>query len=230
MTDLAATGNDNGLSSGVSIYTTNIWLVTGITCLVYLFFNWYLQTQILTDQVYTYSLGRQVNPDKLAAFLQGQHRMVLVSYLVVPLTLLVKVSLVSLCLLTGLLLTSLKLPFSTLMRIVLFAESAFVTGTLLRLLILAFSRNVESLGQYMSFAPLSLYSLFQPSSVPNWLTYPLQTLDIFQAGYVLLLAAGLRYYIGQPFRKMLGLVLMSYGLGLACCMIGFAFISISFNP
>jgi hypothetical protein len=230
MTDLAATGNDNGLSSGVSIYTTNIWLVTGITCLVYLFFNWYLQTQILTDQVYTYSLGRQVNPDKLAAFLQGQHRMVLVSYLVVPLTLLVKVSLVSLCLLTGLLLTSLKLPFSTLMRIVLFAESTFVTGTLLRLLILAFSHNVESLGQYMSFAPLSLYSLFQPSSVPNWLTYPLQTLDIFQAGYVLLLAAGLHYYIGQPFRKMLELVLMSYGLGLACCMIGFAFISISFNP
>jgi hypothetical protein len=230
MTDLAATGNDKGLSSGVSIYTTNVWLVTGITCLVYLFFNWYLQTQVLTDQIYTYSLGRQVNPDKLAAFLQGQHRMVLVSYLVVPLTLLIKVSLVSLCLLTGLLLTSLKLPFSTLMRIVLFAESAFVTGTLLRLLILAFSRNVESLGQYMSFAPLSLYSLFQPSSVPNWLTYPLQTLDIFQAGYVLLLTAGLCYYIGQPFRKMLGLVLMSYGLGLACCMIGFAFISISFNP
>jgi hypothetical protein len=230
MTDLAATGNNTGLSSGVSIYTTNIWLVVGVTCFVYLFFNWYLQTQILTDQVYTYSLGRQVNPDKLAAFLQGQHRMVLVSYLVVPLTLLVKVSLVSLCLLTGLLLTSLKLPFRTLMRIALFAESAFVTGTLLRLLILAFSRNVESLGQYMSFAPLSLYSLFQPSSVPNWLTYPLQTLDIFQAGYVLLLAAGLHYYIGQPFRKMLGLVLMSYGLGLACCMIGFAFISISFNP
>jgi hypothetical protein len=230
MTDLAATGNNNGLSSNVSIYTTNIWLVTGITCLVYLFFNWYLQTQILTDQVYTYSLGRQVNPDKLAAFLQGQHRTVLVSYLVVPLTLLVKISLVSLCLLTGLLLTSLKLPFRTLMRIAIFAESAFVTGTLLRLLILAFSHNVESLGQYMSFAPLSLYSLFQPSSVPNWLTYPLQTLDVFQAGYVLLLAAGLHYYIGQPFRKMLGLVLMSYGLGLACCMIGFAFISISFNP
>jgi hypothetical protein len=230
MTDLAATGNDNGLSSGVSIYTTNIWLVTGITCLVYLFFNWYLQTQILTDQIYTYSLGRQVNPDKLASFLQGQHRTVLLSYLVVPLTLLVKVSLVSLCLLTGLLLTSLKLPFRTLMRIVLFAESAFVTSTLLRLLILAFSRNVESLGQYMSFAPLSLYSLFRPSSVPNWLTYPLQTLDIFQAGYVLLLATGLHYYMGQPFRKMLELVLMSYGLGLACCMIGFAFISISFNP
>jgi hypothetical protein len=229
MTDMAATGNIDR-PSGVSIYTTNIWLVSGITCFVYLFFNWYLQTQVLTDQVYTYSLSRQVNPDKLAAFLQGQHRMVPVSYLVVPLTLLVKMSLVSLCLLAGLLVTYMKLPFRTLLRIALFAESAFVAGTLLRLLILTFSHDVESLGQYMSFAPLSLYSLFNPSSVPNWLSYPLQTLDIFQAAYILLLAAGLHYYIGQPFRKMLGLVLTSYGLGLVCCMIGFAFISISFNP
>jgi hypothetical protein len=230
MTDLAATASNNEHSSNPSIYTTNIWFVSGVICFVYLFFNWYLQTQVLTDQVYAYSLGRQVNPDKLAAFLQGQHRMVLVSYLVVPLTLLVKMSLVSLCLLTGLLLTYLKLPFSTLIRIVLFAESAFVASTLLRLLILAFSHNVESLAQYMRFAPLSLYSLFPPTSIPNWLTYPLQTLDLFQVGYVLLLTAGLQYYIGQPFRKMLGLVLMSYGLGLVCCMIGFAFISVSFNP
>jgi hypothetical protein len=230
MTDLTVTGNNNEISSGASIYTTNIWLVSGITCFIYLFFNWYLQTQVLRDQVYSYSLGRQVNPDKLAAFLQGQHRMILVSYMIVPLTLLVKISLVSLCLLTGLLLTSLKLPFRTLVRITLFAESAFLAGTLLRLLIFAFSHNVESLGEYMRFAPLSLYSLFKSTAIPNWLTYPLQTLDIFQIGYVLLLAAGLHYYIGQPFKKMLNLVLMSYGLGLACCMIGFAFISVSFNP
>ncbi len=230
MTDLAATGHSNGLSSGASLYTTNAWFVFGATSFIYLFFNWYLQTQVLTDQVYSYSLSTQVNPDKLSAFLQGQHRMVLLSYLLVPFTLLLKMTLVSICLLAGLLLTYQKLAYRTLLRIVLFAESAFVAGTLLRLLLLTFSHQLESLGQYLSFAPLSLYSLFKPSVVPNWLTYPLQTLDIFQAGYILLLAAGLRHYTGQPFRKMIWLVLGSYGLGLFCCMIGFAFISISFNP
>jgi hypothetical protein len=230
MTDLAATGHNNALSSGTSIYATNVWFVFGTTCFIYLFFNWYLQTQVLTDEVYSYSLSGQVNPDKLTAFLQGQHRMVLLSYLLVPFTLLLKMTLVSICLLTGLLVTCQKLAYRTLLRIVLFAESAVVAGALLRLLILAFSHNVESLGQYMSFAPLSLYSLFKPSAIPNWLTYPLQTLDVFQAGYILLLAAGLHYFTHQPYRKMLWLVLGSYGLGLFCCMIGFAFISISFNP
>lgn len=229
MTELSVT-TQKEVFEGNSLYSTNPWLVFGGFSFIYLFFNWYLQTQVLTDQVYAYTLNGQVNPDKLAAFLEGQHRMVFLSYIMVPITLLVKMTLVTICLLAGLLLTSQKLPVRKIFRIVLFAESAFAAGTLFRLLLLAFSHNVESLGQYMSFAPLSLYSLFNVSSVPNWMTYPLQTLDVFQVGYMLLLAAGLRYYMGQSFKKTFGLVLGSYGLGLFVCMIGFAFISISFNP
>jgi len=235
MNDLAAASHHSPAphperSSNESLYTTNAWLVFGATCFVYLFFNWYLQSQVLTDQVYHYSLGNQVNPDKLTAYLEGQHRMVFVSYLVVPLTLLVKMVLVSFCLLAGLLLTEQKLSFRTLLRITLFAEASFIAGTLLRLLMLAFSHQIESLGQYMSFAPLSLYSLFPSSAVPNWLSYPLQTLDVFQAGYIFLLAVGLQHFAKKPFREMLRLVLCSYGLGLFCAMVAFAFISISFNP
>lgn len=230
MTEWVVNEQRTGSSSGISLYATNGWLVFSGICMVYLFFNWYLQTQVLTDEVYYYTLGNQVNPDKLSAFLQGQHRMSLLSYLSVPLILAVKTTLVAFCLLTGLLLTSRNLAFTTLFRIVIFAESAFVAGTLLRLLLLAFFHNIESLGQYISFAPLSLYSLFSPSSIPAWLSYPLQTLDLFQVGYIFLLTVGLRYYLGEPFKKMLWLVLGSYGTGLLCCMIGVAFISISFNP
>lgn len=229
MADLAVTRQTTALP-GNSVYSTNTWFIFGSFCFIYLFFNWYLQTQVLTDQVYAYSLSGQVNPDKLSAFLEGQHRMVLLSYIMIPVTMVVKMTLVTLCLLAGLLLTSQKTSFRVLFRIVLFAESAFVASTLLRLLILAFSHPVGSLGQYMSFAPLSLYSLFDPRTIPNWLTYPLQTLDIFQAGYMLLLATGLHFFYAQPLKRSLGLVLGSYGLGLFCCMIGFAFISISFNP
>src|SRR6201991_1353505 len=229
MTDLAAAQQKNSLP-GASLYATNVWFVFGFFCFIYLFFNWYLQTQVLTDQVYIYTLEGQVNPDKLAVFLAGQHKMVFLGYLMVPFALLLKMILVTLCLLTGLLLTSQKLPIRTIFKIVLFAESAFVAGVLLRLLFFAFSCRVESLGQYMSFAPLSLYSLFKVSAVPNCMTYPLQTLDLFQAGYVLLLAVGLQYYMGQPLKKTIAFVLSSYGLGLLCCMIGFAFISICFNP
>ena len=229
MPPLAVTGQ-RPVSPANSIFTTNAWFVFGGVCFIYLFFNWYLQTQVLTDEVYTYSLGGQVNQGTLTTFLAGQRRAVGMSYLLVPVALLFKMVLVSLCIFAGLVLTSENLSFPTVFRIVLFAESAFVAGTLLRLLLLAFSGGVESLGQYMAFAPLSLYSLFPSVSIPNWLVYPLQTLDVFQVMYVCLLAKGLQHYGKKPFRASIEMVAGSYGVGLAVCMIGFAFISVIYNP
>jgi len=229
MTELSATTNNNGPSGQTSLYTTNGWWVLAGASGIYLFFTWYLQTRVLTDQVYYTSLTGQVSIEKLSALLDSQHRMSLLAYIGVPVFLVIKMVLVSFCLLTGLLLTARRLPFRTLCKIALFAESAFVAGTLLKLLLLAFVHNVDNLGQYASFAPLSLYSLFKVAAVPAWLTYPLQTLDLFQVGYVLLLATGLGYYCRQPFKKMLWLVLASYGTGLLCCMIGFAFLSFSYT-
>ncbi|MBN9386272.1 MAG: hypothetical protein J0H74_36270 [Chitinophagaceae bacterium] len=223
MTELAATGQNSASSDNTSLYTINAWWVFAGICLIYLFFNWWLQTQVFTDQVYYYSLGGRVSAEKLAAFLDAQHHMSFLSYVLVPVTLVIRMTLIAFCLLVGLLLTSQKLSFKAIFKIVLFAESAFAAGVLLRLLLLAFSKDIESLGQFETFAPLSLYSLINPSSVPAWLTYPLQTLDLFQVAYCLLLAVGLRHFLLWPFKKALRLVLYSYGLGLLCCMIAFAF-------
>jgi hypothetical protein len=144
------------------VYSINGWWVfTGI-CVIYLFFNWWLQTQVFTDQVYYYSLGGRVSAEKLAAFLDAQHRMSFLSYVLVPVTLVIRMTLIAFCLLTGLLLTSQKLSFKAIFRIVLFAESAFAAGVLLKLLLLAFSKDIESFTQFETFAPLSLYSLQAP--------------------------------------------------------------------
>lgn len=229
MRDLVV-NEDRQTIPGAPVYATNAWLVFGVICFVAVFNNWYLQKQVLTDQIYTYSLGGQVNPDKLTAFLQGQHRMELLSYLLIPVVLFIKMVLVTLCLLTGLLLTSQKVSFQIVFRIVLFAETAFVASTLLRLLLLAFFHNVESLGQYMAFAPLSLFNFFHAASVPNWLVYPLQTLDVFQVLYIYLLAKGLSVYFKRSLTQSVEQVLGSYGVGLFAAMILFAFISITFNP
>jgi hypothetical protein len=225
----AATGQQTMLP-GTTVHVVNPWIVFGISCFVYLFFNWYLQTQVLTDSVYTFTFGAQVNPDKLNAFIDGQHRTSLLSYLFVPVMLLFKMSLVSLCIYAGLVLTSQTILFPQVFRIVVIAESATVAGTLVKLLLLAFSHPVESLGQYLAFAPLSLYSLFKSASIPNWLVYPLQTLDLFQVIYVCLLAKGLQHSMKKPFRSSLEMVIGSYGVGLAVCIIGFAFISAIYNP
>ncbi|MHA4807089.1 hypothetical protein ACX0G9_03235 [Flavitalea flava] len=229
MTDLAGR-QERTLSNEQPIYAINTWLVFSGICFIYLFYNWYLQSQVLTDEVYYNSLGGRVGAEKLSAFLSFQHSMGFLSYLMVPMILLVKMTLVSFCLLTGLLLTSRKLPFNVIFKIVVFAEAAFAASTLLKLLLLAFSTQVESLAQFQAFAPLSVFSLVKAWAVPDWLIMPLQTFDLFLVIYCLFLAAGLRFFLGKTLRDNLVLVLGSYGLGLFCWLVVLVFVTISFNP
>lgn len=189
-----------------------------------------MQTQVLTDEVYHYSFGGQVSTAKLTEFLSGQHRTRVLSYILVPVVLLLRMLIVSFCLLAGLLLTSRKPAFSQLFRIVLIAEAAPVAGVLIKLLILSFFVHIDTISQFEALAPFSVYSFLNAAAVPRWLVCPLQSLDIFQAAYILLLAGGLRHYLKFSFRNALRWVLCTYGLGLLCLMIGLAFLVISFNP
>jgi hypothetical protein len=188
-----------------------------------------MQTEVLTDNVYYNSLGDRYSPDKIESVIQMKHRAGLLGYFLAPVTLLIKVLFTSFCPGTGLLCTSVKLPpVKLLFKIALLAESAFAAGTLVKLFMLAFFRSINSFEELQSFAPLSLYSLLNGAAVPPFLTYPLQTLNVFEGGYWLLLAAGLHYFLRKKFGKMLGLVLCSYGLGLVCWMVCMVFLNINF--
>lgn len=227
MNDLAAAKQKTISPPSKPIYETNAWYVFGGVCFIYLFFNWYLQTAVLTDEVYFNSLSGRITNEKLISLVAGKHKFGFFSYIVVPSILLIKMSLVAFCIYAGLLLTSRTLSFKKVFKIVLFAETAFCASALLKLLLLAFSKEITNLNQLSGFAPLSLFSLFKAHSVPVWLEYPLQTIDVFQVAYFLMLAAGLHYFCREPFKRMLLLVLASYGLGLLCCMIGMGFIVVS---
>jgi hypothetical protein len=128
---------------------------------------------------------------------------------------------------TGLLVTGNKVSFKILFKIALFAESAFVAAALVRLVLLAFFHTIDRLEDWQAFAPLSLYSLLKTSSVASWLVYPLQTLNLFELAYMGLLAAGLHYYLQQPFSKMLPLSAGAYGVGLLCWMIFMVFLNLN---
>ena len=190
----------------------NGWLIA-IFSLVYIVSAWYLQSQVLTD-------------DPAAEVL---HKVGLYTYAFVPPGLLLRMAAVAFCLFTGLLLTGRTLSFAKTFKIVLLAEIAFVAYALLKLLILAFFHPIGHLKELQAFAPLSLYSLLDAAAVPRWLTYPLQTINVFEITYWFLLAAGLRNYLGQPLSKMFLLVLSSYGVGLLGWMIAVEFLTLNFT-
>lgn len=205
--------------TGQSIYTINSWWLFGGICFFSLFSTYYLQTNVLTDEVYYNSLAGQFTTDKISSIIHTKQRIGMLSYLLVPIGLLLKITLASFCLYTGLQFTSYTLPFRTVLKIALFAETAFVVYVLLRLFLLSFFYEINTFNELQSFAPLSVFSFLDASTVPKYLQYPLQTLNLSELLYCLLLAAGLRFFLKQPLSKMLWIVLASYGLGLLCWMV-----------
>jgi len=213
--------------SGPSLYTIHGgWLIAAWS-FIYIFSAWWIRTTVLTDDVYMNSMGTLADPIKLHTIIEFQHRFGPLIYAMVPLGLLLRAAAVAFCLLAGALLGAHKLSFGTAFKIALFAEAAFVASALLKLLLLAFSHPVTRLQDMQEFAPLSLYSILNPGSVPGWLMYPLQTLNLFEIAYWFLLAAGLRYFLGQPLGKMLILVISTYGIGLLGWITSVEFLTIN---
>jgi hypothetical protein len=196
--------------SGQPLYTLhNGWLIAAWSS-IYIFSVWWVRTNVLVDDSF-------------------QPRAAVVSYVMVPVGLLIRTSAVAFCLFTGLLLTNRKLSFGSVFKIALFAESALVAFAVIKLLLLVFFHPVTRLQDLEAFAPLSLWNIPGASSLPRWVMYPLQTINLFEIAYWLLLAIGLRHYLGQPVGKMLALVLGSYGLGLLCWMAGIVFLVVNLS-
>lgn len=207
----------------------NGWWIFGGICAVYLFSSYYLQTEVLTDQVYYNSLGSEHTSDQVEHLIDDRRTMGIMGYILVPVVLMAKVLFTFFCLYTGLIFTRHQVSFKALFKIVLFAESAFVLATLTRLVLMAFFVDLETFDSIRFFSPLSLLNFFNPADVPNYLVYPLQTISIFEVLYIILLAVGLQYYLGRRFKEMLGLVLISYGPGILSWMALIAFISMSLS-
>lgn len=211
---------------GQHIYDINGWLVFAGICLVYFFSSFYLQQFVLTDSVY-YNSMPGLDEHEIEEAIHLKESAGIFAYVMVPVTTAIKILFAAFCVYTGLLLTGNSVQFKKIFRIALFAEFAFVIATLIRLIILAFFTDMDNFDQLRSFAPLSLYSLI--GSAPAYLTYPLQTINLFEVLYVFLLAAGLQYFLQRPLKKMLLLAICSYGLGLIAWMVFMGFISVNFS-
>jgi len=213
--------------SGSSLYTIHGgWLIVAWS-FIYMFSAWWIRTSVLTDEVYLNSVGAHADQARVYSLIELQHRFGPLIYSMVPVGLLLRAAAVAFCLLAGALLGGHKLSFGTAFKISLFAESAFVAYALLKLLLLAFSHPISRLQDMQEFAPLSLYSILPPGGAPRWLMYPLQTLNLFEIAYWFLLAAGLRYFLGQPLGKMLALVISTYGIALLGWITSVEFLTIN---
>jgi len=112
------------------------------------------------------------------------------------------------------------------------AEFIFLVPALLKIFWLAFFRTDYSLLDIQLFYPLSALSLFDEAAVQqnqSWLVYPLQTFNLFEVAYWLLLAKGVSEVIKKDFTESFELVMASYGTGLVLWIVTIMFITVTYG-
>ena len=210
------------MRSRMQLRNWHLWLLLSAA---YALMSWYNTRFILTEDVFYNTFGKNLTSDRIADIIKVQGRLSLFGFCFMPLVLGFKFLLVSGCLMTSIYFSNHNISFRQVMRIVLVSEVIFILYTAIKLLDFTFWH--PSTLQYMSEeAPLSLFSLVRHLDPPKYCNYVLQTINVFELTYFLVLGSGIATVLRIPFKKSILFVLGGYGIGLLLWILIVTFIQL----
>ncbi len=204
----------------ISIIFFSIILIQGLIA-------FYSQTYLLTDDIYRLIVGSKMTENHFGDYLEFVHKWQWVSYIFIPVALLIRVSFTWTCLKAG---SFIAENFSEIFfwKICIQAEIVFAIGAVAGLLYTEFFLDVESLEQ-LSINPFSV-QVFAASTMPKWSSYFFNTLNIFELGYILFLSYLLAKESKKKFLPSLKFVASTYLPGLALWLLLVSYLSVVFQP
>ncbi len=180
----------------------------------------------LKEGLFYQSFGEQLAVDRIAKMFEMSQKWQWISYIIVPIDILVRVSFSAICLYIGCFLANSQVRFRELFRISLLADFVFVLAGIIKLLILVLFKDVSKLDD-LQFLPLSLMELFHRDSVDALFIYPFSLISVFELLYWLVLAWLLSGLLEQPFSYSLKRVASSYGAGLLLWVLFVMFLTVN---
>jgi hypothetical protein len=200
-----------------------------LLCLLMFANNYFTREYIVTKDVFYRTFGEQVAVERINQYLNLREKVKWIVFALMPVILLIKISLITLCIDAGTEFADYKVGFKKIFRVVLVAESVFIVATFVRTLGLYFFANINVMQDIQRYSPFSLASIFPAKNFPSWLSYPLLTVNLFEVAYVIVLSLGMSHILQKSFRESLKLVSLSYGLGLLIWMVTIVFLTINFS-
>lgn len=211
------------------IRRSNKYLLFGILCLLVILITYLTSNMLISDELYFTHFGEQMTFEQINSLLDFQYKNQWISYMIIPVVYLIKFMLVAIVLLTGSIFYNIKITFKKLFQIALVAEFLFFVPSFIKLVWFLLVNTDYELIDLQSFYPLSLLNLTNVGSLPQWLLYPLQLVNVFEIIYWFLLAYGISLVARERLTKMLGLVASSYGVGLFVWVIFITFLTINLS-
>lgn len=176
------------------------------------------------------SLSEQLTQKQIQHFFEFQDKWQWLSYVFVPILLLIKTSLIASTLYIGTFFFS-KIPvtFKQLWVIVISAEFVFLLVPVFKIIWFYYFQTHYKLEDIQYFYPLSALNIVGYKDLEPWFIYPFQTLNLFEVAYWLILA----YFIGKATQtsmdKGLKVVAYSYGSVLLLWVVTIMFFTLNYS-
>ncbi|WP_025141503.1 hypothetical protein [Pedobacter jeongneungensis] len=193
--------------------------------LIYIF-----NSLLITQEAFYNTFQNQLENETIDEIFDIEVRHLWISYIFIPVWLLLKIFIITLCLQAGLLLNNSKLKFSDTFRIALTAEFIFLIPQLIKLIWFLFFKTDYTLSDIQQFYPLSALNLFKIENLSALFIYPFQTFNVFEILYWILLAGGIKQAMGTDINHGIKVVFSGYIPALVLWIICVMFITVSISP
>lgn len=159
------------------------------------------------DTLISLSLNDKLSRNQIESFLNFHKKWQWLSYVIIPLLLLIKTTLIASILYIGAFFYSkTKVTFKQLFNAVVKAEFVFLGVGVLKIIWFYFFQTNYTLEDLQYFYPLSALNIVGYQGLDAWFVYPLQVLNLFELAYWLLLS----YYIGKMASPTKNVVVSKY--------------------
>ncbi len=155
---------------------------------------WLSQNLLVNETVFYNTYSEQLTFDRSLRLFENMKKFAWVSYAFYPIFLLIKSTLISIVVYTGIFFYNLnqQVAFSKVFKVIISSEIIIVIASMIKILWLYFFGGNYDLNDIGFFYPLSLINIFDIAEVAKIWIYPLQILNIFQIIYIISLSIGLR--------------------------------------
>ena len=189
----------------------------------------YLNTKLLKiDELVLNSLAENLAQNQINETITFKEKWQWLSYALIPILLLIKISIISAILDLGCFFFGKKIKYKKLFNIVVKAEFIFLLVIVFKTAWFYFFQTDYSLEDLQYFYPLSALNLIGYEGLQPWFIYPFQVLNLFELAYWFILA----YLIGKEINdtkstKGLQIVASSYGVSLLIWVVGVMFFTLN---
>jgi len=175
-----------------------------------------------TDKLFYNFYSEQLAQEQFEQLIESQEKWAWLGYVIIPLLILIRSSLVAMTLSIGDFFYSIdnedrayeQPKFKSFFRIALLGEFVLLLVGVFKLLYFLFVKTDYTLIDLQQYYPLSYINFLDLDNLEPWLIYPLQTINLFEIGYFFVLVYGLHKLLKNKYEKSFEMVAVSYGTGL----------------